>query len=75
MVTKRELIDDPNSCLNKAAADEPVFLLRAQDRLAARTVDDWADFAEIRGSPEAKVEGARAIAKAMAAWPNRKHPD
>ncbi|MDZ7735921.1 MAG: hypothetical protein U5P41_07330 [Gammaproteobacteria bacterium] len=38
MTTKSEAINNPGSCLNKAAADEPVFVLRAKDPLAAAIV-------------------------------------
>ena len=33
-MTKRELLADPNSCLNRAADDEPVFVLLGRDPAA-----------------------------------------
>lgn len=39
---KRDEIADPNSCLNKAADDEPIFVLRANDPKAANAVRNWA---------------------------------
>ncbi len=55
-------------------AGEPVFLLRAQDELAAETVRCWAAYARAAGRPEMAAEADR-IAEAMAAWPARKLPD
>jgi hypothetical protein len=42
MATKAETIADPNSCLNLATADEQIFVLRANDELAAKAVRYWA---------------------------------
>lgn len=42
MIKHKELAD-PNSCLNRAANDEPVFVLRANDPLAPKIVRRWAD--------------------------------
>jgi len=39
---KRDELTNPNSCINKAEDDEPVFVLRANDELAAETVEVWA---------------------------------
>jgi hypothetical protein len=58
-----------------AGSDEPVFILRAQDKLAAELVRDWAERAERAGSPHAKVIDALACADAMDAWPVKKVPD
>lgn len=62
-------------CLGKAADDEPVFVLRAQDQHAAALVRAWADMAEGTRCPAHKVAEARQLAADMAAWPNRKAPD
>ena len=40
---ERELAAVGKGCLGKAADDEPVFILRAQDMLAADLVDKWAN--------------------------------
>jgi hypothetical protein len=40
---KKDELADPNSCLNKSAADEPIFVLRAQDILASDIILKWAD--------------------------------
>lgn len=72
---KRDELANLNSCLNKAADDEPLFILRAQDKLAPATVRMWAHWAQ-RGSVSAeKIGEAYKLAGAMEAWPNRKMPD
>ncbi len=78
MATKREEIAAfyrGEGCLGKAALDEPVFILRAQDRLAATVVRDWAEYARNNGCGEAKIAEALRLADAMDAWPSRKFPD
>lgn len=82
MATKRQLIDDPNSSLNKADDDEPVFLLRAQDVCADGAVLDWTDrvlkqYVASRNYllPKDKLDDAVSCAQAMSRWPNRRLPD
>jgi len=41
MATKRENLEDPNSCWSKAVDDEPVFILRAHDQFAPIVVRFW----------------------------------
>jgi hypothetical protein len=55
--------------------DEPVFLLRAQDRFAADAVRCWADMAEAGGADADIVRLARRHAEKMDAWPKKKTPD
>lgn len=64
-------IQDP---ANKIPADEPVFLLRAQDVLACKAVAYYAELCKASQAPEvaAKAEGH---AKRMAEWPVKKVPD
>lgn len=62
-------------CLGKAAHDEPVFILRAQDKLAAGLVRLWAEQAHDHGCDNRKVAEAFECAAAMEAWPTRKYPD
>lgn len=64
-----------NRCFENASANEPIFVLRAQDLLAADTVRHWADAAEAAGVNAEKVLEARVIARVMEAWPHRKVPD
>lgn len=73
--TKRRLLSDPNSCLNRASDDELVFLLVGKDESSPCAVRVWANSAELQGCGAAKVQEARAIADAMEARPNRKAPD
>lgn len=79
VATARGEIDRANrgeGCLGKAAPDEPVFTLRAQDMFAADLVERWAILASERlGKSHPKVEHAFEMAKAMRAWPTQKYPD
>jgi hypothetical protein len=69
MAIKRDEIADPNSCLNRAADDEPIFVLRAKDMLAPKLVRDWAAKAVLDGHHEdAKIKAAWRFADAMEAW-------
>jgi hypothetical protein len=67
--------------LAKAADDEPVFLLRAQDNLASDLVEQWATQASVAipsiGGADMghKVGEARLIADMMRRWPIHKAPD
>jgi len=74
-MNKREEINNPDSCLSKAADDEPVFVLRAQDKLAPILIDLWATLAVERGLPDEKALEARGQALKMRNWFPRKYPD
>lgn len=73
---KTKEISDPNSCLNKARDDEPLFVLRAHDPRASSIVRAWAtDYRYVKGGARAmtsaqaaKFAEACAIADAMDAW-------
>lgn len=71
-------IQDPS---NKIPEDEPVFLMRAQDRFAALAILYYADVvaAEAERTHDHRLrrhaEQARAHAHRMEAWPTRKTPD
>lgn len=76
MAIKAKEIADKNSCLNKAAPDEPIFVLRAQDKRAPGLIRIWAtEFAKVRGYNDPKYQDALDIADAMEAWPTRKLAD
>lgn len=62
-------------CLGKAADDEPVFILRAQDALSADLVELWAIRAKAVGCTWDKVREARELAEQMRNWHTRKNPD
>lgn len=55
--------------------DEPVFLLRAQDRCAANAVRAWSYNAENIGADGVTIALARHHADMMEAWPIKKIPD
>jgi hypothetical protein len=66
--------DDLNAIFRNTSmpADEPVFILRAQDDAAADTVRDWAARHIAQSSPVAVVEQALRQADAMDKWPVKK---
>lgn len=65
---------DPKSCFNKAAHDEPVFVLRAADPLAPAVVSYWAELAQKTGLHEVeKATGADSLAYEMRNWRQRQH--
>lgn len=47
MATKAEELRDPNSTWNKAADDEPLFILRPKDVFAVYLINAWISLAEI----------------------------
>ena len=69
-------IQDP---LGLIPADEPVFLLRANDMLAPAVIRQWASNAMANGVSRRMVDAALDQAKAMEAWAvahgGRKVPD
>lgn len=60
--------------LAKAHQEEPVFLLRAQDNLAADLVEVWAIRARSLGAHD-KAHEAQQIADQMRRWHIHKNPD
>ena len=64
-------IQDPQG---RIPADEPVFLLRAQDQLACMAVAYYAALSKEAQAPEVAAK-AQAHANRMAAWPKKKLPD
>lgn len=66
---QRHEIADPESCLNKADPDEPLFVLRAHDPLAASCVRSWCNAAaQDTVHSDAKVHEAKMVADAMDRW-------
>ena len=64
MATKKEVLEAAargEGCLGKAADDEPVFVLRAQDILSVRTIAWWRDELHRRQGPILKVQEANAL--------------
>lgn len=74
-----------DTCLQKAADDEPIFVLRAQDKLAADTVRYWArqflkaydGILSEQADPKVitKYKEAMALADKMDGWETQKVPD
>jgi hypothetical protein len=62
-------------CFAKAAIDEPLFVLRAQDKLAPIVIRLWAELAAFHGAGLEKVHEAKRLAFEMEQWPTRKMPD
>lgn len=68
-MNKLDEINDPKSCLNKAADDEPIFVLRAKDPLAPLLVRRWAELARGTDShDQAKQISALRVSGEMEKW-------
>lgn len=52
----------------KVKEDEPVFVLRGQDRVAEKTIRQWAQNARDAGTGHEKFEEAMTCALAMGRW-------
>ena len=48
--------------------EEPVFILRAKDKVAPAAVDAWAEAAQLAGADPGLLEKVRAWADRMRAW-------
>jgi hypothetical protein len=55
--------------------DEPVFILRAQDKFAEETVRYYGSAAAGHGQPMKWAKRVDAARDAIAAWPKKKIPD
>jgi hypothetical protein len=72
--TANEQLALPSSTLKRAHPDEPVFVLRGADVLAAKTVEYWAYLAQLNGADEVTVAGALKIARSMRDWKRKVIP-
>lgn len=72
--TADEQLGQPSSTLKRAHPDEPVFVLRGADVLAAKTVEYWAYLAHLNGADEMTVAGALRIARTMREWKRKVIP-
>jgi hypothetical protein len=61
--------------LRKTGPDEPIFVLRAQDRSAPAVIFMWRVFGFFAGVPAAKRRAAKTVADEMRGWRTRKTPD
>lgn len=76
MAIKRDELANPNSCLNKAKDDEPIFVLRANDETGPEVVEAWANaYVRLKGGMQnmtvvqrAKYREALELAKEMRTW-------
>lgn len=71
----RDDYDHIQDLSGKIPDNEPVFLLRAQDRLAAGTVAHYAALLATHGLQDNHIHAVLRQAAAMAAWPTKKMPD
>lgn len=55
-------------CFVKAKEDEPIFVLRAQDRTAPRAVREWAERAKGAGMADQRFTEAMDCALSMEEW-------
>lgn len=66
---EREAAARGEGCLGKAADDEPVFVLRAQDYIAPWAVKSWVSHALATNRvPSAKIEEAMRLCDQMRKW-------
>lgn len=72
---ERELAANGRGCLGKAADDEPIFILRGQDKFAPALVRAWANLAQEHGCDQRKVLEALRLSDDMRLWHTRKFPD
>ncbi len=63
-----------NNCLEKAKDNEPIFVLRGQDKSSPKIIFAWMaqNFENLSSQ---RLQEAFDTAMAMKRWPNRKHPD
>lgn len=64
---KRMELASVDSCLNKAGPEEPLFVLRAKDKLSSQAVRLWAAMASGIHEPH-KIEEALKLADQMDIW-------
>ena len=60
---------------NKIPADEPVFLIRGQDKVGAATVRAWAELNKVSGGDPKLSDLALEQADRMDDWPTKKSAD
>jgi hypothetical protein len=66
---------DTCKTLKKVDKDEPIFVLRGQDKLAPALVEAWAALAEEHGVDSDRIREATSCANQMRFWQPRKFPD
>lgn len=73
-VSASDELTAPNSVINQARADEPVFVLRARDMVATATIEWWLWCARNRGVPAEKLERAERQRRAADLWIDKRLP-
>lgn len=58
------------AALTRIPADEPVFILRAQDLTAPGAIISWIETAQARGVNKSKIDQALTSLGAFLRWPN-----
>lgn len=66
-------LSSPSSCLNKAADDEQVFVLRAKDPHAPQAIRHWVSMSRGFHADE-KLTAALVIADEMERWHGQQFP-
>jgi hypothetical protein len=66
-------LDDRSSCLGRCSDDEPIFVLRAQDRSMPAIVRVWLEIALLHGLPYAKQDEVNALLAAAERWQRANH--
>ena len=75
MLSKADMSKNEQIIERLKGTDEPYFVLRAQDKLAADVVEFYSDVARDAGCAPEFVARAHEIAQAMRSWPAKKLPD
>lgn len=70
---KRHELASVHSCISRAEPEEPIFVLRAKDPVAAQAVRLWANMAVGIHEPE-KAQEAYALADSMDRWREERAP-
>lgn len=71
---KQDELSNPSSCLNKAARDEPLFVLRATDKRAPMAIRHWVTMS-VGQQPPAKLDEALNLADQMEKWRRQHCPE
>ncbi|AMW34156.1 hypothetical protein HEQ62_06490 [Haematospirillum jordaniae] len=73
-VSARDELTCPDSVINNARNDEPVFVLRARDMVSTTTIEWWIWCARNRGVPTEKLERAERQRRAADLWIEKRLP-
>lgn len=73
--TASDLVEHARDGVGDLDPEEPIFILRAQDKLAWPLVMLWASLAEQHGAMPDKIRKAMQVADKMQTWRPHKFPD